>query len=73
MNRSSSLGDMATQTDSIKAQIKTVLEVSKKVAKQCTRRAISEEIKVKLSKIMVLSHQLCHVTKVKFKHCHGEG
>ena len=64
---------MAAHTDLIKSQIKTVLEVSKKVAKQSTRRAICEEIRVKLSKIMSLSHQLCQVTKVKFKHCGGEG
>ena len=71
--RSSSLSDLAAHTDSIETQIKTVLKVSKKVAKECTRRVISESIEDKLSKMEVLSHQLCHVTKVKLKHCQGEG
>ena len=71
--RSSSLSDLAAHSDSIKAQIKTVLEVSKKVAGECTRRAISKSIEDKLSKMEVLSHQLCQVTKVKLKHCQGEG
>ena len=75
MYRSSSLSDLAAHTDSIKTQIKTVLKVSKKVAEECicTKRAISESIEGKLSKMDILSHQLCQVTKVKLKHCQGEG
>ena len=71
--RSSSLSDLAAHTNSIKTQIKTMLKVSKKVAEECTRRAISLSIEDKLSKMEALSHQLCQVTKVKLKHCQGEG
>ena len=72
-HRSSSLSDLAAHTDSIMTQIKTVLKVSKKVAKECTRKTIRKGIEDKLSKIEVLSHQLCQVTKVKLKYCQGEG
>ena len=71
--RSSSLSDLATHTDSIEMEIKTVLEVSRRVAKECTRHAISKRIEISLSKMETLSHQLCQVTKVKLKHCQGEG
>ena len=64
---------MNEHIDSIETQIKTVLEVSKKVAEDCTRKAISKSIEDKLSKVKVLSHQLCRVTKVKLKFCRGEG
>ena len=49
-----------------------MLKVSKKVAEECTRKAISKSIEDKLSKMEVLSHQLCQVTKVKLKYSQGE-
>ena len=38
----------------------------------CGRVIIKERIVANLSKMEVLSHQLCLVTKVKLKHCPGE-
>ena len=66
------MSDLATHTDSIKAEIMIVLKVTRRVAEECTRQTISETIGANLSKVEALSHQLCQVAKVKLKHCRGE-
>ena len=73
LHRSSSLSDLAAHMDSIETQIKTVLKVSKKVAKECTISTIRKSIEDKISLMEVLLHQFCQVTKVKLKHCKGGG
>ena len=71
--RLSSLSELSIQTDAIKTEIGTVVKISRRVAEECTRHTISESIKASLSKMEVLSHQLCQVTKVKLKYCQGDG
>ena len=69
--RSSSLSELAVHTDSIKTHVETVLTVSRRVADECTRHAISESIGASLSKMELLSHQLCQIARIKLKHCQG--
>ena len=73
MIRSSSLSDLAAHTDSIKTHTETVLTISRRVADESTRHTISESIGASLSKMELLSHQLCQVAKIKLKHCQGGG
>ena len=69
--RSSSLCGLSAHTDSIKTEVGTVVRISKKVAEECIRHTISGNIRVSVSKMEVLSHLLCQVSKVKVKNCHG--
>ena len=69
---SSSLGDLAEHTDLIKDEVQSVIGVSRKVAEECSIQYIKADIEANLSMMEALSHQLCQVTKVKFKHCQGQ-
>ena len=70
--RSSSLSELTAHTDSIRTEIKAVLVVTRRVVQECTVQSISENMGASLSKMETLSHQLCHVTKVKLRYCLGE-
>ena len=69
---SSSLGVLGAHTEAIKVEVLSVIDVSRKVAKECSIRSIKADIEASLSKMEALSHQLCQVTKVKLKHCQGQ-
>ncbi|XP_064385072.1 uncharacterized protein LOC135333968 isoform X2 [Halichondria panicea] len=67
--QSSSLSELTAYTDSIRTEIKAVLVVTRRVVQECTVQSISENMGASLSKMETLSHQLCHVTKVKLRYC----
>ncbi|XP_064389764.1 uncharacterized protein LOC135337740 isoform X2 [Halichondria panicea] len=67
--RASSLSDLTGHTDSIRTEIKAVLVVTRRVVEECTVQSISENMGASLSKMETLSHQLCHVAKVKIRYC----
>ncbi|XP_064385076.1 uncharacterized protein LOC135333972 [Halichondria panicea] len=67
--RSSSLSELTAHTDSIRTEIKAVLVVTRRVVQECTVQSISANMRASLSKMETLSHQLCHVTKVKIRYC----
>ncbi|XP_064385250.1 uncharacterized protein LOC135334123 isoform X3 [Halichondria panicea] len=69
--RSSSLSELTAHTDSIRTEIASVLVVTRRVVEECTVQSISENMGASLSKIETLSHQLCHVAKVKIRYCLG--
>ena len=70
--RSSSLSELAAHTDSILAEIASIVVVTRRVVDECSIQGISENIAAGLSKVETLSHQLCLVAKVKLKHCQSE-
>ncbi|XP_064388689.1 uncharacterized protein LOC135336766 isoform X2 [Halichondria panicea] len=70
--QSSSLRDLAAHTDSIRAEIASVVVVTRRVVDECSIRSISENIVAGLSKVETLSHQLYLVAKVKLKHCQNQ-
>ncbi|XP_064385255.1 uncharacterized protein LOC135334125 isoform X2 [Halichondria panicea] len=69
--RSSSLSELTGHTDSIRTEIASVLVVTRRVVEECTVQSISENMGASLSKMETLSHQLCHVAKVKLRYCLG--
>ena len=69
---SPSLGVLVAHTDSIKVEVQSVIDVSKKVAEDCSILTIKADIEASLSMVESLSHQLCLVTKIKLKHCQGQ-
>ena len=62
---------LTAHTDTIETKVRTILNVSRKVADECTIVSIKADIEASLSMIEALSHQLCQVTKVKLKNCKG--
>ncbi|XP_064385275.1 uncharacterized protein LOC135334138 [Halichondria panicea] len=67
--QSSSLSELTAHTDSIRTEIKAVLVVTRRVVQECTVQSISENMGASLSKMEILSHQLCHVARVKLRYC----
>ncbi len=72
MYRSSSLSELTGHTMSIQTEIESVLGVTRRVAEECKIQTISDNIRASLSKMSILSHQLCHVARVRLRHCEGE-
>ncbi|XP_064388722.1 uncharacterized protein LOC135336790 isoform X2 [Halichondria panicea] len=70
--QSSSLSELAAHTDSILAEIASVVVVTRRAVNECSIQSISENIAASLSKMETLSHQLCLVAKVKLKHCQNQ-
>lgn len=69
---SSTLESLAIQAELIEVEVQSVLDISRKVTEECTIQSIIDNIETNRSKIVMLSHQLCLVTKVKLKHCQGQ-
>ncbi len=70
--RSSSLGELTSHTESIQTDIVSVIEVTRRVANECTIKSISDNIEANLSKLKTSSHQLCQVARVRLRYCEGE-
>ncbi len=70
--RSSSLSELSSHTESLQTEIVSVLGVTRRVAEECSIQSISDSIEARVSKMNTLSHQLCHVTRVKLRYCQGE-
>ena len=69
---SSSLEVLVAHADSIKVEVQSVIDVSRKVADECSIPTIKADIEANLAMVEALSHQLCLLTKVKLKHCQGQ-
>ncbi len=70
--RSSSLSELRAHIDSIRTEIASVILLTRKIVVECTVQIIRKNMEASLSKMELLSHQLCQVTKVKVRHCQGE-
>ncbi len=72
IHRSSSLSELTGHIESIQTEIVSVLEVTRRFAKECSIQSISDNIESGVSKMDTLSHQLCHVARVRLHYCQGE-
>ncbi len=70
--RSSSLSELTGHTESIQTEIVSLLEVTRRVTEECSIQSISDNIESSFSKMDALSHQLCHVARVRLHYCQGE-
>ncbi len=74
--RSSSLNELTGHTESIQTEIMSILGVTRRIiTEECAIeiQSVSSNIEASLSEITTLSHQLCHVARVRLHYYQGEG